>query len=99
MTGTKVDKARIRLSVELIMNSKIPYEFRTTVVPGLHTEKDFDEIAKWIKGAKAYYLQEYREEQKILDNNLKKKTKGKKIDLEKIQEKIKDNFGKMGIRR
>ena len=99
MTGTKVDKDRIKLSVDLIMNSRIPYEFRTTVVPGLHNEKDFDEIAKWIKGARAYYLQEYREEQKILDNNLKKKTKGKTIDLEKIQKKIGKNFKEMGIRR
>lgn len=99
MTGTKVDKDRIKISAELIMNSGIPYEFRTTVVPGLHTEKDFEEIAKWIKGARAYYLQEYREEQKILDNNLKKKTKGKKIDLEKIQKKIEKNFDKIGIRR
>jgi pyruvate formate lyase activating enzyme len=93
------DKDRIKLSVDLIMHSKIPYEFRTTVVPGLHSEKDFAEIAKWIKGAKAYYLQEYREEQKILDPNLKKITKGQKIDLEKIQKKIAKNFGKMGIRR
>jgi pyruvate formate lyase activating enzyme len=90
---------RIRLSVNLIMHSRIPYEFRTTVVPGLHTEKDFIEIAKWINGAENYYLQEYREEQKILDPNLKKKTKGQKIDLEKIQKRIKGNFGKMGIRR
>lgn len=99
LSGTKVDKDRIKLSVEMIMNSRIPYEFRTTVVPGLHTEKDFDAIAKWIKGARAYYLQEYREEQKILDKSLKKKTKGKKIDLEKIQKKIEKNFKKMGIRR
>lgn len=98
-TSTKVDQARIKLSVDMIMHSGIPYEFRTTVVPGLHTEKDFDEIAKWIDGAEAYYLQEYREEQKILDNNLKKKTKGKTLDLEKIQKNIKNNFKKMGIRR
>jgi pyruvate formate lyase activating enzyme len=98
-TGSKVDKDRIRLSVNMIMHSKIPYEFRTTVVPGLHTENDFVEIAKWISGAEIYYLQEYREEQKILDPNLKKKTKGQKIDLEKIQKKIQKNFGKMGIRR
>ncbi|HCP08646.1 MAG TPA: hypothetical protein DIT25_02515 [Candidatus Moranbacteria bacterium] len=89
---------RIKLSVGLIMSSGIPYEFRTTVVPGIHTEKDFEEIAKWIKGAKAYYLQEYREG-KILDNKLKKKTKGKKINLEKIMKDIEGNFGKMGIRR
>lgn len=99
VTGSKVDKDRIRLSVNLIMHSRMPYEFRTTVVPGLHTEKDFDEIAKWIDGAQAYYLQEYRENQKILDPGLKKKTKGQKIDLEKIQKKIQKNFGKMGIRR
>jgi pyruvate formate lyase activating enzyme len=99
VTGSKVDKDRIKLSVDLIMRSYIPYEFRTTVVPGLHSEKDFMEIAKWISGAENYYLQEYREEQKILDPNLKKITKGQKIDLEKIQKKIAKNFGKMGIRR
>jgi len=96
--GVKGDIKRIKLSADLIMRSKIPYEFRTTVVPGLHSEKDFEEIAKWIKGARAYYLQEYREI-KILDPGLKKKTKGKTIDLEKIKEKIENNFGKMGIRR
>lgn len=99
VTGSLVDKDRIKLSVDLIMRSHIPYEFRTTVVPGLHSEKDFVEIAKWIKGAKNYFLQEYREEQKILDPNLKKITKGQKIDLEKIQKKIAKNFGKMGVRR
>lgn len=88
---------RIRLSVDLIMNSRIPYEFRTTVVPGIHSEKDFEEIAKWIREADAYWLQRYQET-KILNPNLKKKTKGKKLDLEKIKGKIEKNFKKMGIR-
>ncbi|PIU80626.1 MAG: anaerobic ribonucleoside-triphosphate reductase activating protein [Candidatus Moranbacteria bacterium CG06_land_8_20_14_3_00_40_12] len=97
-TGTKVDKDRIKLSADLIRNSRVPYEFRTTVVPGIHTEGDFVVIAKWIGGAPSYYLQEYRE-LKILDPKLKQKTKGKKIDLEKIRDKIKKNFGKVGIRK
>lgn len=97
-SGVKTDKDRIKLSVDLIRHSKIPYEFRTTVVPGIHTEKDFLEIAEWLSGADAYYLQEYRE-QRILDENLKKKTKGKKIDLEAIQAKIEKHFKKIGIRR
>lgn len=92
------DIERIKLSVNMIMGSGIDYEFRTTAVPGLHSEKDFAEIAKWISGAKAYYLQEYREI-KILDPKLKKKTKGKSLDLEKIKNKVKNNFGKVGIRR
>lgn len=97
-TGVKGDIKRIKLSVDMIMRSGIPYEFRTTAVPGIHSEKDFLEIAKWIKGARAYYLQEYREI-KILDPKLKKKTKGKSLDLDKIKKKIEKNFGKMGIRR
>lgn len=96
--GVKVDTERIELSVELIRNSRLPYEFRTTVVPGIHTEKDFLAIAEWLKGAKAYYLQEYREDV-ILDKALKQKTKGQKIDLEKIQSLMEKNFEKMGIRR
>lgn len=96
-TGVKGDKKRIKLSVGLIMNSGLPYEFRTTVVPGIHEEKDFLEIAKWIKGAKAYYLQEYREKI-ILDPKLKKKTKGKKLDLQKIKKSIEKHFPKIGIR-
>jgi pyruvate formate lyase activating enzyme len=96
-SGGRADLERIKLSVDMIRNSRIPYEFRTTVVPGIHEEKDFDEISRWIKGADSYYLQEYREI-KILDPNLKKTTKGKKIDLEKIGKKIGKNFKKFGIR-
>lgn len=96
-SGVKSDIERIRLSIDMIMGSGIDYEFRTTVVPGIHTLADFDEIAKWISGAKKYFLQEYREI-KILDPNLKKKTKGRSIDLQKIKKKISNNFGEMGIR-
>ena len=96
-TGTRVDISAIKKSVTMIMAGGIAYEFRTTVVPGLHSEQDFVEIAKWIKGAEFYYLQEYRE-LSILDEKLKMKTKGKKIDLEKIKKEIKGNFGTFGIR-
>jgi pyruvate formate lyase activating enzyme len=95
--GTEVDIERIKLSVELIRRSGLDYEFRTTVVPGLHAEKDFREIAEWLDGSKKYYLQKYREVT-ILDPNLKKKTKGRKIDLAKIKKSIEKHFGLVGIR-
>jgi pyruvate formate lyase activating enzyme len=95
--GNKVDIERIQLSVDLIRNSGLPYEFRTTAVPGLHREKDFIDIAKWLKCSSTYFLQEYREI-RILDPALKKKTKGKKLDLEKIKRKIEKSFGKVGVR-
>lgn len=96
-TGIKGDMERIRLSVQMIMRSRIPYEFRTTVVPGLHVEADFLAIAEWISGAPKYYLQEYRE-MRILDPLLKKKTQGKTLDLAKIKKSIAKHFGQVGIR-
>ncbi len=46
-------------SVDFLMHSGIDYEFRTTLVKGLHTAADLQDIAQWIAGAKAYYLQSY----------------------------------------
>ncbi len=54
------DGEAIERSVELLKESDIDYEFRTTVVKPLHTEEDLKEIAKWLQGAKHYYLQQYQ---------------------------------------
>jgi len=97
-TASKTDKDRIKLSVEIIRHSGIDYEFRTTVVPGLHIEKDFEKIAKWLKGAKSYWLQRYRQS-KILDPSLPVRViKDKTLDLEKILENLAPHFEKVGIR-
>lgn len=95
--GTKADKERIKLSVDLIRNSGIDYEFRTTVVPELHTEKDFEKISEWIAGAKTYSLQKYQDS-KIIDSRLRKRIKGKSLNLEKIKKNIEKYFGKVLIR-
>ena len=63
-----IDIAAIEESVNLLMNSSIEYEFRTTVMKELHTEKEFRSIAEWIKGCKAYYLQSYRHSETILSH-------------------------------
>jgi len=97
-TNSKVDIERIKLSVNLIRNSGVDYEFRTTAVPGLHKEEDFAKIGKWLEGAKKYVLQAFEDKGKILDPKLKKRTQGKKIDLEKIAKNIKKYFGKVEIR-
>lgn len=98
VVGLNVDIEKIKKSVKMIMESGIDYEFRTTVVPGVHSEEEFLEVGKWIKGAKAYYLQEYRE-MITLDEKIGQKTKGKKIDLEKIRQSIEKNIKVVGIRR
>ncbi|MFA6193322.1 MAG: anaerobic ribonucleoside-triphosphate reductase activating protein [Parcubacteria group bacterium] len=93
-----VDMERIRLSVDLIRNSGVDYEFRTTAVPGLHKKSDFASIGEWLKGSKKYVLQAFEDKGKILDPNLVKKTKGKRLNLEKIAKNIEKYFGKVEIR-
>ncbi|MBN3033232.1 MAG: anaerobic ribonucleoside-triphosphate reductase activating protein [Candidatus Saganbacteria bacterium] len=57
--GVKVDLAKIRESIKLIMNSGIDYEFRTTVVPNVIGKMEIEEIAAAIAGAKKYALQQF----------------------------------------
>ncbi len=53
------DVELIRASLSFIMLSGIDYELRTTVVRELHDEASMRGIAEFIKGAKAYYLQNF----------------------------------------
>ena len=56
----KFDYNKIQQSIDILINSTIDYEFRTTLVKGIHDENDFYDIKNMIKGAKKYYLQNYR---------------------------------------
>lgn len=57
---------QIERSVEILKNISVEYEFRTTVVKGLHTEEDFFDIRSWISGCSAYYLQSFRDCPEVL---------------------------------
>ena len=59
--GVKCDMEKIGRSVSLLLEDKVDYEFRTTVVRELHTEDDFVAISEWIKGAKRYFLQTFED--------------------------------------
>jgi pyruvate formate lyase activating enzyme len=55
-----LDTDRVAQTITLLQESSIEYEFRTTVVPGLLDADDIETIARWIKGAKRYVLQQFR---------------------------------------
>ena len=55
------DVSPVRESAAYLMGCGADYEFRTTAVKGLHTAADFEGIARWIAGAKEYYIQEFRD--------------------------------------
>lgn len=54
-----VDAEDIRESIALVMNSGLPYEFRTTVVNTLLAPADIISIAREIMGARLYVLQKF----------------------------------------
>lgn len=56
---SKMDISKVEKSVEILMQSGVDYEFRTTVTKELHTPDDFAKIGQWIKGAKRYYIQSF----------------------------------------
>lgn len=58
-------KDKIKLSIDTLISSTIEYEFRTTVVPKLHTETDIENIAKAIKGADNYYIQNFKANENV----------------------------------
>ena len=53
------DLTPVRESVSLLMENRTEYEFRTTVVAEFHDDRSFEQIGKWICGAKHYYLQKF----------------------------------------
>lgn len=56
----------ISKSIQILLTSSIPFEFRTTVVDELHTKDDFSRIGEWISGAPRYYLQEFSDSGDVL---------------------------------
>ncbi len=64
-TGTKVNLDKIKKSIELVKNSAVDYEFRTTIIPTLHTKEDIVQIARELSPSKKYFLQNFKPEKTI----------------------------------
>ncbi len=65
-----LDVSAIEESIAILMNCEIDYEFRTTVVRGIHTVEEFVSIGKWLSGCKAYFLQQFRESDNIIGEGM-----------------------------
>jgi len=97
LAGVKVDLEKIKRSIDLIKNSGLEYEFRTTVAP-LLSEEDILEIAKELRGVKKYVLQVFQPVETLINQKLAKMKFLDRKDLEKIGQKIKDYFEKFEVR-
>lgn len=55
------DISKVSESKDFLLSGAVEYEFRTTVVKGLHTQESLVAAAEWIRGAKEYYLQQFKD--------------------------------------
>jgi len=60
----------VKRSVQLLMNGDTEYEFRTTITDELHNEEVMEEIAKWLEGAKRYYLQRFVDSGNLIEEGM-----------------------------
>ncbi len=65
-----IDLAPFRESAKLLMESGVPYEFRTTVVAELHDDASFEAIGKWLPGAERFFLQRFTDRDSVLFSGL-----------------------------
>ena len=62
VAGADVDVANVRLSLNLIKQSGLPYELRVTLVPGLVGRAELERMLPDLEGARQVALQNFRPE-------------------------------------
>lgn len=74
----------VEKSVILLKDSRIPYEFRTTIVKELHTHEDMHNIGKWLKGSPSLFLQSFVDSGEILQEGLSTHSKETLLEFKTI---------------
>ncbi len=89
------DIAPIEKSVDFLLQNKVDFEFRTTIVDGFHTLDDIQDIVVWIKGAHKYFLQNFVDSGDLIKPDLKPISA---LLLKEMQEKASEIIPSVEIR-
>ena len=87
----------VKKAVQLIKKSAVEYEFRTTVVPKLHSADDVYAIARWLEGSSLFILQQFRPGKTLNPDYSGRETFEPGI-LQDMKKKIEPFFGKCDVR-
>ena len=88
----KTDLEKIKKSATILKKGLVPYEFRSTVLPLLHTPKDILAMARQIKGADKYYLQQFRVAGELVNPAFMNERSYTRKELLEIMQEFKDWF-------
>ncbi len=95
--GWQISVEKIKKSVDLIMNSGIRYEFRTTIVKSLTSKDNLRKIAQSITGAEKYYLQKFIPT-KLVDSKLVEDISYADYELEELALEMKEYVKSCNVR-
>lgn len=98
VTGSNVNPELVEKSINILKESGIDYEFRTTVVKGIHSISDIIGIGEWLDKADAYYIQQFMGKEDMIDPDLKGRKAYTPDELKEMMEAVQDRFRKTGVR-
>lgn len=88
-TGLAVNLKPILASIEILKRRKVEYEFRMTVVPGLHSEEDIRTLANRLRAGQRFVLQNFNPENP-LDPSLRNIVPYDLKALKKIEKEVQE---------
>jgi pyruvate formate lyase activating enzyme len=94
LVGEMAQPAKIKESIEFLKEGSVPYEFRTTLIDGVHTEGIIREMANLLHGADKLYLQTFRPEV-TLDSAFEKKRPIQEKEMEKFADIFRKEYIKL----
>ena len=80
----ELDISKIYRSAEILMQKKVDFEFRTTVVRELHTADDIVKIGNWLKGDEKYFLQGFIDSGDVIQNGFSAYSVAEMNELKKL---------------
>jgi pyruvate formate lyase activating enzyme len=103
VTNVRVDLTKIEDSIKTIVNHLDDYEFRTTIVKGIHDIEVVKNIGLWLNSVldmkpKKYVLQGFKNKGKLLDAQFKMKKDVEEGYLIALKESVEEYFEDVEIR-
>jgi pyruvate formate lyase activating enzyme len=90
----KTNLENIKKTAKIIMGSGLPYEFRTTIAPGLISQEDIKKMGEFIKDAEIWFLQNFKADTDLLDEGLESKLPLGNKEIKELQK-----IGKMFVKK
>lgn len=78
------DISKVDESISFLLEGKVDYEFRTTVVNEFHDCESMERLAQWIKGARRHYIQGFKDSGELIGFGLSAVSKEKMQDFKEI---------------